>query len=445
MEFLRASENAWFEERRQQERQRSQKQRIRSAILGIACVVLLVAAAVFATLYQKAEAERAKPYIKIWKVGSPYRGDLPSFDVPVLESEAASKGRKLRLEAFPAEGFVEKFFEAFEKQEAPDILAIDNWGIIEGRPGAFKGIGADKKVLQSLIMVTTDSLKELEGPPKVQGGPHRGWEFFIATSRNYEAAKSLALPSYGAIGMGSLKPLTVDLNQIVASIGSSYFKSAIAVLQPYEDSAYLSAEATVQQDVQILATIILGYWGNDHLAFVPVIFTFQRNETGPGTVKIKNEIGSATVLLILRKQLNQWKLLTATTDPISTDTFMRDVPRLANLLNKQWNSVDKPNPAELLAPANRQFPQPTAGQRFGEFSWQPSKSTNVVAEIAEFAYTDSKNEARLFIRFRSRENPVKEQISAGQLWTTHSQWQWRIWSISDAGDVALSESRSFPN
>ena len=412
------------------------KARFRLAILGIASVVLLVAAAVFAILYQRAEAERAKGYIKVWKVGSPYTGDLPSVAVPRdLESEATEKGRKLIPEAFPAKGFAEKFFEAFEKNEPPDILTIDNYGIIEGIKtplGTFKGIGTDKRVVQSLIRVN-DSLKALEGP-------QRGWEFLIARSRNYEVAKSLALraPGCDASWMESLKPFTDDLNQIAAWISSSYFKSAAAALQPYEDRAYLSTEAMVRQDVRIGATMTCGYWGSDHLAFVPVIITFQE----------ENTIGSATTLLILRKQLSQWKLLTAatdpvTTDPMSTDTFIRSIPRLANLLNKQWNSEDKPVPATLLAPADGQVPQPIGGQRFGDFSWQPSTSTNVVAEIVEFVYRDFNNEARLFIRFRSGENPVKDQISAGRLWTTGSLWRWRVWSISDSGDVSISESRSF--
>jgi len=75
MEFLRESEHAWSEElrlqkerERQAERLRSRKQRMRLAILGTASVVLLLAAVVFAILYQKAEAERARMAIKVWKV-----------------------------------------------------------------------------------------------------------------------------------------------------------------------------------------------------------------------------------------------------------------------------------------------------------------------------------------------------------------------------------------
>jgi hypothetical protein len=269
MEFLRASEHAWSEERRQQEererqaeRQRSRKQRFRLVILGMACVVLLVAAATFAILYQKAEAERAKAYIRVWKVGDPQTGDLPSIPVPgELESEAAKNGHKLSIEVFSAKGFAEKFFEAFEKHEAPDILAIDNWGIIDGSLRSFKGIGTDKRVAESLIPVA-GSLKALEGP-------RGGWEFLIKTSRNFQAAKSLALRAPIASGMESLKPLTDDLNQIAAWIASSYFKSAEAALQPYEDSAYLSTEAMAPQDVQIGETKTCGYWGNDHLVQCP--------------------------------------------------------------------------------------------------------------------------------------------------------------------------------
>jgi hypothetical protein len=167
----------------------------------------------------------------------------------------------------------------------------------------------------------------------------------------------------------------------------------------------------------------------------------ERNWTGQD--KERNRIAYCTAHSAKAvKQLSQWTLLTATTDPISTGTFMRSIPRLANLLNKQWNSEDKPVPAKLLAPENGQFPQPIAGQRFGNFIWQPSTSTNVVAEIVEFKYL---NDARLFIRFRSDQTLAKDQISTGSLWTTRSLWEWRVWSISDAGAISLSESRSFRN
>jgi hypothetical protein len=65
----------------------------------------------------------------------------------------------------------------------------------------------------------------------------------------------------------------------------------------------------------------------------------------------------------------------------------------------------------------------------------------VVAEIVEFAY---QNDARLFLRPRLKSVAV-DQISSGQLWRSKSEWQWRIWSISSAGNVVFSQVGSFGN
>ena len=38
-----------------------------------------------------------------------------------------------------------------------------------------------------------------------------------------------------------------------------------------------------------------------------------------------------------------------------------------------------------------------------------------------------------------------QQILEGKLWHTNSIWQWRVWSVNAAGDVAFSESRPMPH
>lgn len=96
-------------------------------------------------------------------------------------------------------------------------------------------------------------------------------------------------------------------------------------------------------------------------------------------------------------------------------------------------------PAKLLTPDGI-FPQPKGGERFGDFRWQPSPSANVVAEVAEFAYQGN---ARLFVHFRSQQDPEHDAISVGQLWTTNDVWKWRVWSITNQGAVSFSSFRSF--
>ena len=100
-----------------------------------------------------------------------------------------------------------------------------------------------------------------------------------------------------------------------------------------------------------------------------------------------------------------------------------------------------PAPALLLSPAPMAYPVAANGERFGIFTWQKSPSRDVVTEIAEFAYDD---DARMFLVDPISNVPV-QQISEGKLWHTNSIWQWRVWSVSAAGDVAFSESRPLPH
>ena len=150
-------------------------------------------------------------------------------------------------------------------------------------------------------------------------------------------------------------------------------------------------------------------------------------------------IGQIPVLLILRNYDHDWKLLAASTDPISTDSFLQQVPRLSGMLQNSLMRTGDLLPASVTSPLDGQFPTPATGQRFGNFTWQPSPSKNVIAEIAEFAYM---NDARFVPRLRPNTVSI-DKVSAGELWSSDSEWQWRIWSISLAGDVVFSQVGSF--
>jgi len=80
-----------------------------------------------------------------------------------------------------------------------------------------------------------------------------------------------------------------------------------------------------------------------------------------------------------------------------------------------------------------------AGQRFGPFRWRSSQSTEVVADIAEFTYHD---DARLFFRFGGFPE-APNLVSEGHLWTTFSEWSWRVWSVTSDGNITFSEARTF--
>lgn len=369
----------------------------------------------------------AEKVITVWKVGSPHSGDTPDTTIPPdLESSSEELGYKLSIESFSAEGFAQTFFDAFANNQEPDILAIDNYGMINGITTAldsFTGISSNGKIRQSLMKVS-ESLKGLEGP-------RRGWEFLLQTSKSHEAARSLVLRSPECNASWQNLPLPADLRAIAVRIGTTYVAGTPS-LEAFEDADRLHAEPANQEQLKVSETRECGYWGNDHLAFVPMVLSYES----------PRELGHVTVLLTLRRQKSGWRLLTASRDPITTTSFISQMPKLLSLLGKPWTSGATPSPAMLDTPEDGQFPQPPSGRRFGAFTWLPSSSVGVVAEIVEFAY---KNDARLFVQFRSGTSPVSGQLSAGQLWTTQSRWKWRVWSITAGGNVSFSEASSFFN
>jgi hypothetical protein len=306
-------------------------------------------------------------------------------------------------------------------------LAIDNYGIIEGITtslGDFTGIASSQTVNQKLIKVT-ESLRALEG----KSG---GWEFLLSTSKNYEAAKLLALIPPVCSSDLQLQPLPRDLQTDAGHIARAYLQGPLASLKAFQDADYLYTDPRDRGGLQLSETKECGFAGNQHLALVPLVFSYESTKA----------VGQIAVLLILRKLQNQWRLLTASTDPISNSQFVGQIRRLGSLLQNPWAPDKQPSPARLLSPDDGQFPQAAAGARFGNFDWQPSASSNVVAEIVEFAYN---GDARLFMTFASGNRTEKNQISAGNLWTTGGQWKWRVWSISDSGVVSFTKARSFPN
>jgi hypothetical protein len=118
---------------------------------------------------------------------------------------------------------------------------------------------------------------------------------------------------------------------------------------------------------------------------------------------------------------------------------VNDVSSIAGRLRGDVGTRVFPVPATLLSPAADEFPQPSAGQRFGNFAWRSSASDNVVAEVVEFAY---RGDTRLFVSYPAPAGSLR-QISAGRLWTTNGEWSWRIWSISSTGDVTFSDALNF--
>jgi hypothetical protein len=369
-------------------------------------------------------ARQADAVLTVWKVGSPHRGDIPSAAPPPdLARQALRQGLTLRVEAFPAEGFAARFFAAIKGRTAPDILAFDNFGIIDGITtplGTFAGIRQDPAVRRDLVQVQGAFDEILR--------PGQGWTFLVKSSARHAAAASLALRAPGCPTLPAPSRGPADLAPIAAIVAKAQLTGDFTGVQHYVDPERVRGFSTRATAARVDTVASCGVWGNERLAFA-----LQR-----AAFDVGGTIGHASLLLVFRRPATTWQLLAASRDPVSTGVFIRQVPALAGALAREPGRRALPAPPVLLSPADGMYPAPQAGHRFGDFRWRSSGSTNVVGHIAEFAYDD---DARFFLTpFFSRN---QGQVSAGQLWTTRGPWTWRVWAIADTGDVAFSETRTF--
>ena len=361
--------------------------------------------------------------IRIWKVGSPHTGDTPHTALPpALAREAGSRGWRLSIEAFPAEGFARRFFAAVSDGSAPDLLVFDNFGIVDGittELGTFIGIGQDSVSRKHLIKVTR-SFDELLGPAG-------GWTFLVTSSVNHGAARALALRSPRCANASSALSLPADVP--VAEVAAAYLAGDNAGMLRHADPERLTGLRPNLEPVTVGGVAVCGGWGSERLAFVTVNASYQADTS----------IGHASLLLAFRKTSSLWRLLVATRDPVSNRQFVALLPAFSRALARDIPADPVPAPATLRSPGNGRFPLPAKGARFGDFVWQASASEDVVAEIAEFSYHD---EARLVL-LRSLNPGEPRTVSSGQLWTTGGEWAWRVWSITRSGEIAFSEVRTF--
>jgi hypothetical protein len=370
------------------------------------------------------DAQQAAPSpigdpIVVWSVGSPHTENIPGTSVPLdLELKAAAIGTSIRIQAFPAKGFADLLFQAFNAHKEPDIISFDNIGVLDGvrtTLGVFTGIESNPLVSKSLIEVTGSfrSLTPVSG----------GWQYLLSTSRNYETARTLAIQPAQCRAGAPPNPISPEVMSLSLTLANAYLEQVPSLLS-YNDPDRIIAPGNRIGPVHADTSAICFSSGNDSLVFVSLTSIYESPKA----------IGQRPVMLVLRKQAGPWRLLAIGSDPISNTAFATQIERITALLQQNSDS-SPPNPAQLLSPPD--------GQRLGDFVWQPSPSQNVIAEIVEFDY---QNDTRLILHLRRQNRttaPATDEVSEGMLWQRASEWKWRVWSISDSGAISLSDSRSF--
>lgn len=380
-------------------------------------------------------ASQEGPTILIWKVGSPHRGDLPKAVVPdELQNEAAKLGFRLEIKAFPAQGFADRYFRAWAINEEPDVLAIDNWGLIEGirtNLGVFQGIGSERKIRDSLVKVS-QSLTSLF--------PQGGWQLLMTSSRNYAAARALALRELkcdSAIESpipqndgGPGKDITTtsesavqaffnnDTNTLNGLAGGKYPDGALSFTRYPDGSLGPTSQGTVRQ----IKTC--GMWGNQRLAFVNTLVSVER---GP-------VIGHQHLVTILSKTNATWQLL----------HLYEYTDLIKELRNSQANFLQDGPPLSLQKATWISPPEQTSFLRFPVdqrpmLEWTRAADSKVIYLVE----TQIRDRDWFQNRFKLVSNPndeatIKLQAPHGVGMQPH---RIRVWAIDQTGDITVSDWR----
>lgn len=385
--------------------------------------------------------------IRVWVVGSPHTNILPAAVVPPdLRQRAERLGYTIEIEAFLPSGFAAQFHQALQTHNEPEILTFDNYGVLSGihtRLGWFQGIDWDRRTASSLALVheTVTSLQP------------RGWIMLVRSATNYEAARTLSMPppecdarSVRAANPATVAPALRQAQEKAVLAARAYIDCDQSALAGISDEARLGRQCFQPlSDTKVESVKACSVSGNDKLAIVSLVSGFSAVVRDPRALvpsKPGMDLGQKSILAVLRNQGGTWRLLAITHDPVNTvvRSHFTTAGTLANLLDHGPAAGLTVEPARLLTP-NGVYPAPQNGQRFGDFIWEPSASTDVVGQVAEFVWGQNTNWGltRLFF-LPANEN----KLSSGKL-MSGGPTAWRIWSINKSGEVVFSAPHSFKN
>jgi len=183
--------------------------------------------------------------------------------------------------------------------------------------------------------------------------------------------------------------------------------------------------------------------GNHKLALVSLVSNFKAEVREPDTILRSRpgaDLGQQSILAVLRNQDGTWRLLAITHDPLNTVARipLTNTNGLLKSLDQERIDGITPEPARPTTP-DGVHPVPQRGERFGDFTWQPSPTTDVIGQVFEFTLGKDTSRAltRLFFL------PATENKLSSGLIMNGGASTWRVWSISKAGDVVFSEQHSF--
>jgi hypothetical protein len=405
--------------------------KMKNSILVILTLLTPLGAPGMGVAQNPAHTYSGQSTIVVWKVGSPHEGETPKKTLPpALLARAAAIGSNLTLTTFPAQGFAPIFFDSVASHTEPDILVINNYGIIDGsvtRLGTFAGIGSDPAVRKSLIDVAEsfDSLQDGRG----------GWEFLLSTSRNFSKARKLALAGLECNPEVARYPAEIDadaLEEVKAfslSAIRAYFKrdqtrlDQLSAGGKYPNDSFHLPDRTSK----IHARTICGLWGNELIAFVNSVVVYENDVN----------LGKKNMLIVAqRSPSNGWELKVISEHPLVISALYNRVPGLSH--GRSDDSITAP---ELISPPDQaRFDKRFPLSERPDIEWT-SAASNVIVYLVESQFRHSSWSSGSFSVYPRIQDAKTFKVKA-TFGVGAQPHRWRVWAITKSGDARISSWRT---
>jgi hypothetical protein len=394
-----------------------------SLCLSLGCQAVLAFGSV-RSLIRRGNA--GQEIIRVWRVGSPHHGDVPPGGIPPdLQEEAAKLGCILEVRVMPARDLRDSFFGALATNDEPDILVIDNMGMILGITtalGHFEGLDKDASVRASLLNVS-ESLRSLE--------THPGWEYLIKTSRHHALAKALAMRKIECSSeeVSRSRAWTdengAEIRKFAETATQAYFSNDLAALDALVGVKYLDDSLPISNRKNVVSEVqTCGWWANRRVAFVNTVTSFESTD----------RIGRQSLLVAAANTDGRWRLLMLGDSPKIVDTLQRRAPLL-----DAYTQVTLEAPM-LLKPADQVLSSRVPKDR-PELEWTET-GTGRPIYLVEWQFRSNREWWGSGFELVERRYEATSTIKIKAMFGVGRQpHRWRIWAINDGGEVARSEWR----
>ncbi len=373
--------------------------------------------------------------LRIWTVDNRHWiNRYGASSVPKMFGEAVTAaGGTASVEAISKEAFPKMLADAVARNQLPDIIASLNFRLIRNQFNRHRLWSRMVKVHSVLAPLAT------EGGLK-SGLGWLGKPYLDRQSDKFELMRRVMLqipegcPRSGVYGVDAQ-----ELAPLVKEMAAAYVARDMGALSRYRDPDALSFfddGDRAETDAQVHGVVVCSLFGNDRLAFSRTVTVFEK----------PNAIGHQASILTVRRNGGSWRLLAVTSDtgPGRRLSFQRSAT--AKALSGGSNSFS-PDAPLLLSPENNARPQPTDGEKYGMFRWQPSDDANTAMEMLETACRYERGAVFVTMAMQLKP-PSHEKYIAGEhpaSWISkRAQCKWRVWRVARSGDIVFSEIRHIP-